>query len=304
MQLQQNIIETKSLNFSFHTNQPIIKNLSLSVPEKSIYGFLGPNGAGKTTAINLITGLLNNSEDNIFLFGESIKKCMPTVFKKVGTLIETPSLYLHLSAINNLKIICTLRQIEYKLIEPVLELVGLSHTKNKKAKEFSLGMKQRLGIAFALISEPDLLILDEPVNGLDPTGMAEVRELIKTINKEKGTTIFLSSHLLGEIEKMCTHIGIIHKGSLKFQGTLAEIKTLNSENQKAVIRIHEAEKYKDEILNNFSNSEMKNNEFLIPYSNVDELQLISKKILDKNIPIIGLQSGKTLEDWFIQLTSK
>ena len=204
-------IETKQLSFSFHQGRKVVNELSLQVPQKSIYGFLGPNGAGKTTTIRLLTGMLLSNSDNIFINGLSLQKNIPKIFQDIGTLIETPSLYLHLTAKENLRIIVTMRGLNSKRIGEVLDIVGLGNVGDRKVKEYSLGMKQRLGIAMALLPDPQLLILDEPANGLDPSGIIHVRELLKRLNTEFGKTVFVSSHLLSEIEKTCTNIGIIIK---------------------------------------------------------------------------------------------
>ena len=200
-----------------------MNEIGLRVPEGSIYGFLGPNGAGKTTTLRLVLGLLTKKQGEILLFGKPFGKNRVAILQRVGSLIETPSLYGHLSAFENLDLWRRIYQCRKQRIREVLELVGLRGTGNKKTSRFSLGMKQRLGIAVALLNDPSLLILDEPTNGLDPNGIIEIRELLKKLNQERGITILISSHLLSEIEKLVTHVGIIHKGSLLFQGTLEEL---------------------------------------------------------------------------------
>jgi ABC-2 type transport system ATP-binding protein len=201
----------------------VLKDIRLQVPAGGIYGFLGPNGAGKTTTLRLVLGLLTRKEGEIRLFGQSFERDRVAILRKVGSLIETPSLYGHLSARENLNLLRTIYQCQGKRIPEVLDLVGLTGTGKKKTSRFSLGMKQRLGIAIALLNDPSLLILDEPTNGLDPNGIIEIRELLKKLNQERGITILLSSHLLSEIEKLVTHVGIINKGCLLFQGTLEEL---------------------------------------------------------------------------------
>lgn len=217
-------IETHNLTHHFQRDEMALRNINLQVPTGSIYGFLGPNGAGKTTTLRLILGLLRRQEGTISVFGKPFGPNRVGILKNIGSLIESPSLYSHLSAAANLRIFQKIYGCPEQRIDEVLLLVGLTGTKNKKAGRFSLGMKQRLGIAIALLNDPALLILDEPTNGLDPGGMIEIRELLKKINREKGTTILVSSHLLVEIERLATDIGIIHKGHLLFQGTLAQLK--------------------------------------------------------------------------------
>jgi ABC-type multidrug transport system ATPase subunit len=216
-------LETDRLSHSFTGNRPVLNDIRLQVPEGSIYGFLGANGAGKTTTLRLVLGLLTPKQGKIFLFGEPFERNRVAILRRVGSLIETPSLYGHLSAFENLDLWRRIYRSPKERMQEVLDLVGLPGTGNKKTGRFSLGMKQRLGIAIALLNDPSLLILDEPTNGLDPNGIIEIRELLKRLNQERGITILLSSHLLSEIEKLVTQVGIINKGSLLFQGTLEEL---------------------------------------------------------------------------------
>ena len=223
----QPIIEISNLNFSYSKKDQTLKDLNLTIPKGSIYGFLGPNGAGKSTTMQILTDILNGYDGSVKIFNKPLAEQTPDVFKRIGALVESPSLYYHLSGYDNLKYITTLKQLDDSQIEPILKLVGLKGKGNLKVKKYSLGMKQRLAIAMTLLGDPEILFLDEPVNGLDPVGMTEVRELIMKINKERGTTIFISSHLLAEIEKMCTHIAIINHGVKKFEGTMQELNNLN-----------------------------------------------------------------------------
>jgi ABC-type multidrug transport system ATPase subunit len=217
------IIETTKLTKRYG-KQISVKGLNLAVPTGSIFGFLGPNGAGKTTTIRMLLGLIHPTEGTAFLFGKSISTHRREILENVGSLVESPSYYGHLSGYDNLKIIATLRNVPTKQIDEVLALVRLSKDANKKAKHYSLGMKQRLGIAAALLGNPQLLILDEPTNGLDPAGIQEIRELILTIPRQTGATILISSHLLSEVEQIATHVGVIHQGSCIFQDTLANLQ--------------------------------------------------------------------------------
>ncbi len=216
-------VRLTNLTHHFDNRQQVLANIDLAVPEGSIYGFLGANGAGKSTTLKLILGLLKKQTGDIILFGQSIAKNRVEILSKVGAVIESPSLYEHLTATENLLVWQKIYQCPTKNIAEVLDLVGLAHTGSKTARNFSLGMKQRLGIAIALLHQPKLLILDEPTNGLDPNGMVEMRELIKQINQERGITIMISSHILAEIEKLVTDVGIIHKGKRIFQGSLPSL---------------------------------------------------------------------------------
>lgn len=215
--------ETRQLSHSFSNHADALKSVNLQVPTGSIYGFLGPNGAGKTTTLRLLLGLLKIRQGEVLLFNKPLHKQRLQSLSRIGSMIETPSIYSHLTASENLAIYRVLYQCSGKRIGEVLSLVGLSATGNKKTGQFSLGMKQRLGLAIALLHEPDLLILDEPTNGLDPNGIIEIRELLKKLNEEQGISIIISSHLLSEIEKLVTHVGIISKGKMVFQGTLNEL---------------------------------------------------------------------------------
>lgn len=216
-------IEAAALSHQFAKNQTVLDNINLQVKVGSIYGFLGPNGAGKTTTLRLILGLLNKQQGEISIFGKKIDQHRMEILSQIGSLIESPSLYSHLTAHENLLVWQKIYQCPKTRIQEVLTLVGLAGTGNKKAGQFSLGMKQRLSIAVALLHSPSLLILDEPTNGLDPSGIIEMRELLKTLNKEQGITIVVSSHLLPEIEKLVADVGIINKGKMLFEGPLDEL---------------------------------------------------------------------------------
>lgn len=219
-------IETVGLNFNFG-NQAIVKNLSLQVPKGSIYGFLGPNGAGKTTTIKILLNLLKSPADQVFIFGKEINRNRIAILKQIGALVEQPAIYGHLTGKENLVNRCILLGIKKAKADEMLSLVGLAEAANKKANKYSLGMKQRLGIAQALISDPELLLLDEPTNGLDPNGIIEVRNLMIDLATKYQKTILVSSHLLAEIERTATHVGIINKGQLLFQGTVNELHLLS-----------------------------------------------------------------------------
>ena len=219
----QNILETDALSYAFSREQPILDAINLQVPAGSIYGFLGPNGAGKTTTLKLVLGLLKPQQGSITFWGQPFAPHRIDILRKVGSFIESPSLYGHLSATENLLIWQKIYRCSPTAIPRVLQLTGLSGTAAKKVRQFSLGMKQRLAIAVAVLHNPSLLILDEPTNGLDPQGIVDVRELLRKLNREEGTTIIVSSHLLSEIGKLVTHTGIIHQGRMLFQGTLQKL---------------------------------------------------------------------------------
>ena len=209
------ILETFRLK-KWYGKQLGIKDVSLQIPKGAIYGLLGPNGSGKSTTLKMLTGLIKPSEGNITVFGERWQR---KHLQRIGSLIESPALYGNLTAYENLLIHAKLRGIPHTEIDEVLELIDLKQTGHKLASKFSLGMRQRLGIAIALLGNPDLLILDEPTNGLDPLGMEELRKLIRTF-PQRGMTVILSSHLLSEVAQLVDHIGIINHGVLKHQGRI------------------------------------------------------------------------------------
>jgi ABC-type multidrug transport system ATPase subunit len=223
-------VETVNLTHKFSEAETALDLVNLQVVEGGIYGFLGPNGAGKTTTLKLILGLLKLQHGEIRVFGRPFRDDRVEALRRVGSMIESPSLYGHLTAAENLQILQRVYGCPKGRIQEVLDLVGLARTGRKRAGQFSLGMKQRLGIALALLHSPSLLILDEPTNGLDPNGILEMRELLQSLNRQRGVTILLSSHLLPEVEKLVTHVGIINRGRILFQGTLAELMNRRREN--------------------------------------------------------------------------
>jgi ABC-type multidrug transport system ATPase subunit len=218
-------IETVGLTRRFGAQQGV-EDITLQVPAGSIYGFLGPNGAGKTTSMRLLLGLLKPDKGQVVLNGKVLDQNRQAL-QRVGSMIESPSLYPHLSGRDNLEVTRRLLGLPSAPIEKALQTVSLERDAHRKAGEYSLGMKQRLGIAQALLQEPDLLILDEPNNGLDPEGVVQMRELLKSLSRDHGISIMLSSHQLSEIEHIAEHIGIIVEGKLRYQGTVQSLLKQN-----------------------------------------------------------------------------
>lgn len=217
------VITTDSLTKKYG-KKDVVKDLDLRVPGGSIYGFLGPNGAGKSTTMKMILGLIKPSKGKITVLGKEVnEKNRLSVLRNTGSLIESPSYYGHLSGTENLEIICTLKNVPPSEIQRVLKIVRMEKQKDKKVSQYSLGMKQRLGLAAALLGNPKILLLDEPTNGLDPAGIQEMRELICSLPKQYGMTVLVSSHLLSEIDQMATHVGIINQGELIFQDSLSAL---------------------------------------------------------------------------------
>jgi ABC-type multidrug transport system ATPase subunit len=266
-------VTTNALSHGYTKRDLVVKGINLEVPRGSIYGFLGPNGAGKTTTLKILLGLIKPLSGEVEIFGTALKKNRVEILSRTGSLIESPSLYAHLSATENLQVWKPLFGASNERIMEVLKLVGLADTGKKKAGLFSLGMKQRLAIAAALLHSPELLILDEPTNGLDPQGIIEMRELLRKLNEESGVTIIVSSHLLAEVEKLVTHVGIIHHGDMKFQGTWKELQELQRSQQAIVWRCSQLEKAKT----------------IIPHAQLKDALLTSPFLLDSDIASINRQ---------------
>lgn len=302
--MQDYIIQTKSLNFQYSKYRKVLDDVSLNIPKGSIYGFLGPNGAGKSTTMRLLTGIIPEQHDAISIFGKPLKDQLPQVFDKIGSLVESPALYLHLSGYNNLKYIAKLRNIPESRIDEVLELVDLSRDAKRKAKQYSLGMKQRLAIAMALLNEPELLLLDEPVNGLDPNGIQDIRKLLVKLNREKGVTIFVSSHLLAEIEKMCTHVGIISKGKLRFEGTIEELGK-KSGACKIQLTVKDAARWHEQLLQNQPTAELQNaTQLTLELQDREAIPEFAKDLITQGAHLYEIKIQDGLEEWFMTLVNQ
>ena len=223
-----NILKIENLTKSYDKNI-VLKNVKLEIQEGSIFGLIGPNGAGKSTLMKSILGLVKKDSGKISLYGKELnEKNQKETNKNLGSLIEAPSFYDHLTAYDNLDLICEMKNINKNMIDQTLRDVGLIKSKDKKVREFSLGMKQRLGIANALLGNPDLIILDEPTNGLDPYGMRDINELIVSLAKTSNKTFIISSHLLHEMEGICNRVGILHDGKLCIEGDVKKLVSGNN----------------------------------------------------------------------------
>lgn len=217
------LIETQALTRRFRTITAV-QNLDMRVPSGSIYGFLGPNGAGKTTTIRVLLGLIRTSSGQVRLFDLPMPQQRLGILRRIGSLVETPSLYSHLTGVENLEIVRRLRGLHPRQIQKALSIVRMEKDARRLVRGYSLGMKQRLALALALLPDPELLILDEPTNGLDPAGIQEIRTLLQHLRAETGVTILLSSHLLNEVAQVATEVGIIHQGCLVYQGSLNSLQ--------------------------------------------------------------------------------
>jgi lantibiotic transport system ATP-binding protein len=295
-------IETQNLTHRFSQQEVVLRDINLQVQTASIYGFLGPNGAGKTTTLRLALGLLKKQQGSISFFGLPFQENRLPILKKIGSLIESPSLYGHLTAKENLSLLQKVYQCPKERIQEVLNLVGLPNTMGKKASQFSLGMKQRLSIAIALLHNPALLILDEPTNGLDPNGIIEVRELLKKLNQEKGITILISSHLLAEIEKLVTHVGIINKGQLLFQGTLDELKDKQQQSLSTIFETNDPERTMQIMTDRNLMPRLESGKFFLPSLSKETISTVNQQLVKSGIAVYEISVVKNdLETIFIDL---
>jgi lantibiotic transport system ATP-binding protein len=296
------IIKTTALTYHYSGQVQTLSEINLLVERGSIYGFLGPNGSGKTTTLSLILGLLNNQQGGIEIFGQHLHSNRIGILKKVGSLIESPSLYGHLTARENLEIYRAVYGATKAKVDEVLNTVGLGGAGRKTVKKFSLGMKQRLSIALALLPGPELLVLDEPANGLDPAGIIELRELIKKLNREYGMTILISSHLLGEVEKMVSHVGIIFKGKMLFQGTLSDLHLFQQKGSRLFINTSDNQAAYN--LLQALQPEKEEDTVSVPFHDVSQVAGINRMLIQQGLDVYMLHPKKTdLEQLFIDLTS-
>jgi len=296
------IIKTTGLSYHYSGGVQTLSDINLNVEKGSIYGFLGPNGSGKTTTLSLVLGLLKNQQGDIEIFGQHLHSARVDILKKIGSLVETPSLYGHLTAKENLEVYRVVYGASKAKVAEVLDIVSLADTGKKVVKKFSLGMKQRLSIALALLPNPELLILDEPSNGLDPAGIIELRELIKKLNKEYGMTILISSHLLGEVEKMVSHVGIIFKGKILFQGPLSALHLFQQKGSKLFIKTSDnATAYG---LLKEHHPERAEECLSVPFHNMAQVAAINRTLTTNNLDVFLLHPKENdLEQLFIDLTS-
>lgn len=282
-----------------------VSDLALRVPEGCIYGFLGPNGAGKSTTLKMILGLVRPTAGDIAVFGEPMmRRNRLAILKQVGSLIESPSYYGHLSGEENLRIVQTMRGVPEKNIREVLEIVRLTDAKDKRAAHYSLGMKQRLGLAAALLGYPRLLILDEPTNGLDPAGIQEMRELIKELPQRFGMTVVVSSHLLAEIDQMADQVGIIREGELVFQDSLTALHSRSKHHLalRTTDNLHAQAILRERRLHV---SEGEDGYLVLPLLNDDTTAALAELLVTQSIGVLRLEERqKSLEDIFLELTGK
>lgn len=295
-------ITTKNLSYKIGF-KTILNNINLNVPNGSIYGYLGRNGAGKSTTIKLLLGLLEDKNDNIFIDDKSLKQNITEIHSITGNLIESPCFYNKLTVFENLKYLNIIHKMGSRRIEEVLELVDLHREKKKKASTLSMGMKQRLGIAMAIFHDPKLLVLDEPLNGLDPQGIFEMRKLFQNLN-EQGKTIFLSSHILSELEKVATHIGIIEGGNMIFQGTKNEL--LGRVERCVSLKVNDVDTAISVLTTlDFSIENNGTNKISVKINDDQQFNSLLKSLIHNGIDIYEIEShSANLEQIFINLISQ
>jgi ABC-2 type transport system ATP-binding protein len=301
MQAGEYLIETRGLSRRFGA-QLAVNDLNLLVPAAGVYGFLGPNGAGKTTAIRMLLGLIRPDAGEVRLFGQPLASNHRALMSRVGALVEAPSLYPHLTGRENLEVTRRLLGSPRKLIDVALETVRMTRDANRRVREYSLGMRQRLGLALALLNRPQLLILDEPTNGLDPAGIHEMRDLIRRLPEEFGVTVFLSSHLLSEVEQIAAHIGIIHESRLLFQGTLAELQ--RKQQMELAVGVTQPDEAMDCLVGAGWSVERRDGLLTVRAGAPEDAMKINRLLLDQQLDVFHLVlSQRSLEDIFLTLTS-
>ncbi len=296
----ETILSIKNLNKRYGSLQAL-KNVSFTIQKGHVYGILGPNGSGKSTTLGIVLNVVNKTSGEYSWFDGRLET--HEALKKVGAIIERPNFYPYMSAVENLKLVCKIKNINYDKIDEKLELVGLQERKNSKFSSFSLGMKQRLAIASALLNDPEILILDEPTNGLDPQGIHQIRDIIKKIALQ-GTTILLASHLLDEVEKVCSHVLVLRKGEVLYSGRVDEmtanegffeIQAKDTKNLMVALQQHPAvERVKAE----------ENKVFVYLKSPLEAAEL-NKFLFNQSIVLSYLVKRKnSLEEQFLELTNK
>ncbi|MBU8757178.1 ABC transporter ATP-binding protein [Priestia megaterium] len=297
----EEIIRTVKLTKRYKNEYPV-HNLNMSVKKGEIYGFLGPNGAGKTTTIRMLLGLIKPSEGNFYIFGKDFRKNRLDILRNVGSLVEYPSYYGQLTGHENLEAIRRIVNAPSNRITEVLKIVRLKDAAHRLVKEYSLGMKQRLGIAAALLQNPKLLILDEPTNGLDPAGIHEIRGLIKELANKYEMTILISSHLLSEVDQLASQVGIIVKGKLIFQNSIQNLHKKSSPTFK--IGVNTPENAARFLQQKGWNTTIESGYLYIQETKLDVISKINKELVYGGFLVHCLQENKkSLEDIYLSLTN-
>ncbi len=296
------IVETYGLTKKIK-GKTLVHNVDIKIGKGEVYGFLGPNGAGKTTTIRMLLGLMKPTSGKVSIFGQDLNQNRLSILQHVGSLVETPSYYGHLTAYENLECARKILGAPKSNIEEVLALVRLTKDAKKPVKNFSLGMKQRLGIATALLGNPKLLILDEPTNGLDPAGILEMRELIKSLPKKKDMSILISSHLLNEIDHVATQVGIITKGNLLYQGPIEKLR--QQSRGKIRIKVGSANMGVRVLLANGIHAEHDGADVYLDHVSDEKVAYAIEALVKNGIPIYRVhEEKKSLEDLFLEMTAE
>lgn len=300
--MKEYAVKTEQLQ-KMYKQQKALNGVSIHIEKGAIYGLIGRNGAGKTTLMKMITGLAYPTEGEVYLYGENVTTDSRNR-TRLGNLIENPGLYPQMTAFDNMRLQATAMGVYRKeRIMELLDLVGLANVEGKKVRNYSMGMKQRLGIAMALLGSPDMLILDEPINGLDPQGIIEVRELLTRLNQERNMTILISSHILDELSRIATHYGIINSGSLIMELTAEElhakcaekIELVTSDNAKAGVVLEGM---------GITDYQVVDDKTIHVFSNVDKSMEINQKMITSNVPVLSIQvKTDSLEEFFLKATA-
>lgn len=299
-----NIMETTGLQKSYKENI-VVNDMNIHIPKGAVYGFVGPNGAGKSTVMKMILNLIQPDEGEVYLFGEKVTDHSYEIFKKVGSIIENPYFYEKMTARQNLELHCEYMGFPNKeRIGEVLQMVDLQNAEGKQIRHYSLGMKQRLAIARAILARPEFLILDEPINALDPEGIREMRNLFRKLNREEGTTIFISSHILSEVDLIADTIGIIQHGKLLAELPIEEIHKRQTEY--VSLQVDDAARaaalLEEMGITNFS---VLDREFIHIYGSDISGKTLSKNLIENGVGVESLgRKQDTLEDFFFQLTEE
>jgi len=295
----ETILSINNLNKIYNKYVHAVNNVSLEIKKGNVYGILGPNGSGKSTTLGIVLNVVNKTSGTYSWFDGKMET--HEALKKVGAIIERPNFYPYMTAKQNLELVCKIKNIDYSKVQEKLALVGLVERENSKFNTFSLGMKQRLAIASALLNDPEILILDEPTNGLDPQGIHQIRDIIRLIASQ-GTTILLASHLLDEVEKVCSHVLVLQKGKILYSGTVDGMSSnegffeLQSDNNDALIKVLQSHSAIEKVVSEES-------KVLVYLKNPLDAAELNKYLFENNIFLNHLVKRKnSLEDQFLELT--
>lgn len=299
------ILQTSHLSKTIDGKQ-LVTDVNIHVKKGEVYGFLGPNGAGKTTVMKMLTNLWKPTSGTAWLFGKALEKTSYEVLKRMGSIIEFPTFYDHMSGKDNLQLHCEYMGYYNKgSVEEALQMLGLSDAANKPAGSYSLGMKQRLGIARAILCKPELIILDEPTNGLDPAGMKQIRDLFRMLCTEYGMTLMISSHLLPEIESIADTVGVIHHGKMMKEISMKEIAETNTAYIELAVEDTKKAAYVLAEKMQLSNFKIVNDSGIRIYEQGVTTQKISRELMANDVEIASIsQHTETLEDYFLKITSE